>query len=87
MPKNIQITAAPMQSEKVGGNPFDDLFVDVYAAFVGDQLAGEDLLHHRHVLHRQRVVEAPFFFDAGDQRRGRVLAGQAAAPGSSSGSR
>ena len=82
MPKDIQITAAPMQSEKVAGIPFDDLFVDVELALVGDQVAGEDLLHHRQVLLRQRVVEAPFLVDARDQLRSRRSCRPSAAPGS-----
>src|SRR6476469_4177625 len=58
-------------------DPFDDPFDDVFPPFVGDHVAGEDLLHHRQVLLRERVVEAPFFGDALDQPRVRVLAGHA----------
>ena len=68
-------------------DPFLDLFVDRDPRLVGDQFAGEDLLHHRHVLLRQRFVEAPFFFDALDQRRASRSCPPAAAPGLSSGSR
>jgi hypothetical protein len=58
--------AAPIVSEKV----------DRDARFVGGQLAGDDLLHHRPVLDDERVVETPFRFDALDQDGRRVLAGQ-----------
>ena len=47
--------AAPMQSEKVAGIPFLICSIDVALALVGDQVAGEDLLHHRHVLLGQRT--------------------------------
>ena len=68
--------AAPIAQREGRRDPFDDLVVDRDPRLVGGQLAGEDLLHHRPVLDRQRVVEAPFFFDALDQDRRRVLAGQ-----------
>ena len=52
--------AAPTQSEKVAGIPSTIRSSTGSAVFVGDQFAGEDLLHHRQVLLRQRLIEAPF---------------------------
>src|SRR5215213_6968221 len=48
-------------------HPGPDFLDDVGLVLVGDEIAGEDQLHHRQVLDRQRVVEAPFPFDVLDQ--------------------
>ncbi len=56
------------------GHAVPDLLDDVAVLRVGRQLAGEDLLHHRQVLHHQGFVESEIRADAGDQRRIGVLA-------------
>ena len=76
---------APMQSENVAGMPFlisrDDVLArveraqDVVLAVRAGQEAVAGLLHHPHVLHVERLVEAPLLPDVLDVLRRRVLAG------------
>ena len=49
-------------SENVAGTPSQICSTTLRSCRVGHQLAGEDLLHHRQVLHGQGLVEAPVLF-------------------------
>jgi len=75
MPKNSHRRAAPITIEKVAGTPLRISSVDVELTRIGDQAPSEDLLHHRRVLNRERLVEAEVLPDVGDQLRSCVLAG------------
>src|SRR3546814_18417251 len=56
-----------------GGQALPYLLDDVLRAGIGRQLTGEDLLHHRQVLHIQRLIEPQIGTDPGDQLRVGVL--------------
>ena len=61
----------PDAQRERGGHAFPDLLDDVAVLGIRHELAGEDLLHHRQVLHDQGLVEPEIGADPGDRAQGR----------------